>query len=29
MIKMRITFAQNRTGAEKRYKVLGFERNKI
>lgn len=29
MIKLRITFAQNRTGAEKRHKVSGFERNKI
>lgn len=29
MIKMRITFAQNRTAAEKRHKVSGFERNKI
>lgn len=29
MIKMRITFAQNRTGTEKRHKVSGFERNKI
>ena len=25
MIKLRITFAQNRTGAEKRHKVSGFE----
>lgn len=29
MIKMRITLAQNRIGAEKRHKVSGFERNKI
>lgn len=29
MIKLRITFAQNRTGAEKRHNVSGFERNKI